>query len=77
MILLILKHIYFTVKSEQVVKPKPKFDFANLARSATEDTECLDCHRNQDAQIISHVMLNMGSLRYVIVISRVQDILLT
>ncbi|VDI79646.1 odd-skipped [Mytilus galloprovincialis] len=53
-----------SVKSEDVVKPKPKFDFANLARSATQDSECLDCHRNQDAQIISHVMMNIGNLRY-------------
>ncbi|XP_045164044.2 protein odd-skipped-related 1-like isoform X2 [Mercenaria mercenaria] len=58
-----------TVKAESPspVKTKPKFDFANLAKSATEGDE--ECHHdrmssNKDAQIFSHMMINAGSLRY-------------
>ena len=48
-----------------VIKPKLRFDFANLAKSATEDNNRSEHTRNRnlDAQIISHVMLNMGALR--------------
>ncbi|XP_060590977.1 protein odd-skipped-related 2-like isoform X2 [Ruditapes philippinarum] len=53
-------------ESPSPVKQKPKFDFANLAKSATEGN---DSHHdkppaNTDAQIFSRMMINTGSLRY-------------
>lgn len=59
--------------SETPTKPKPrrKFDFAHLAKSATEPDGDFDTKKdmgqsgkNQDAQIFSRVMVNAGSLRY-------------
>ena len=51
--------------NKPVIKPKLRFDFANLAKSATEDSNGSEHirNRNLDAQISSHVMLNMGALR--------------
>jgi hypothetical protein len=48
------------------VKAKPKFDFANLAKSATEGNESHNDKppANTDAQIFSRMMINTGSLRY-------------
>lgn len=63
---MIFMHIFFCPfvdRNKDVLRPRPKFDFAHLAKSATEDSDCKDCNRNQDAQIISHVMMNIGSLR--------------
>ncbi|XP_021343451.1 protein odd-skipped-related 1-like isoform X2 [Mizuhopecten yessoensis] len=43
---------------------KPRFDFANLAKAATEGSTDRRNGTDIEAQIISHVMMNIGSLRY-------------
>ncbi|XP_048731221.1 protein odd-skipped-related 1-like isoform X2 [Ostrea edulis] len=48
---------------------KPRFDFANLAKSATEKdddgtSKAEDKSKEQEAKIISSVIINSGSLRY-------------
>lgn len=46
---------------------KPRFDFAHLAKAATEDDENAMTSQgvsSQDAQVFSHMMVNTGSLSY-------------
>nr|XP_022291868.1 protein odd-skipped-related 1-like isoform X1 [Crassostrea virginica] len=55
-----------TVKKEE---SKPRFDFANLAKSATEKDDKMerkseDSSLEKEAKIISSVIMNSGSLRY-------------
>ncbi|XP_069106291.1 uncharacterized protein [Argopecten irradians] len=52
------------VKTDYVPVRKPRFDFANLAKAATEDATDKKDGTDIEAQIISHVMMNIGSLRY-------------
>lgn len=47
---------------------KPRFDFANLAKSATENDDKMerkseDSSLEKEAKIISSVIMNSGSLR--------------
>lgn len=56
-----------TVKKEE---SKPRFDFANLAKSATQkddddnEKKQVDTSQEKEAKIISSVIMNAGSLRY-------------
>lgn len=49
---------------------KPRFDFANLAKSATQkddddnEKKQVDTSQEKEAKIISSVIMNAGSLRY-------------
>ena len=61
---------YYTLSFQNIieavtpVKPRAKFDFAHLAKAATEDQErSTDLTTGGDAQIFSRVMVNAGSLR--------------
>ncbi|KAL4221198.1 Odd-skipped transciption factor 2 [Mactra antiquata] len=59
-----------TSKTESPLPPKskPRFDFANLAKSATDGHDDAvdqgELNVNKDAQIFSRIMMNTGSLRY-------------
>ncbi|KAL5013348.1 hypothetical protein ScPMuIL_007618 [Solemya velum] len=53
-------------ESTVMVKPKPRFDFANLAKAVMEE-DVKKTPKNTsslEAKVISHVIANTGSLRY-------------